>query len=78
MTMTEINKLENEQLSFFEFARTWDLEDEQIKERKSLAGIFYHAHQPVDFYEKKSFIVLLLEYLQLVDGEKRSNKFNST
>jgi phenylalanyl-tRNA synthetase beta chain len=69
----DINKTEYDQLRFFEWARTWQLQ-ENIVEHKSLAGIFFEQKQAIDFYQIKSLLAELFNVLELpVTWEKVSN-----
>lgn len=59
-----VNKTEADILRFFEYGRTWEL-NETIKERKVLAGIFYNQKEIVDFYDAKAQIDRLFSMLEL-------------
>lgn len=58
------NSAEHDQLAFFELGRIWE-HGEQITERKSLAGIFYHQKQALDFYNAKAQLTVLLSTLKI-------------
>ena len=58
------NQVDQEQLRFFEWGRTWH-EGKEVQERKTLTGIFYDKHAEVDFYDAKALLSVLFERLDL-------------
>ena len=58
------NAPDNESLRFFESARVWKLENEQVHEYKKIAGIFY-AKTGVDFYSCKAELSKLFDALSM-------------
>jgi phenylalanyl-tRNA synthetase beta chain len=58
------NKTEADILQFFEYGRTWHL-DETLQECKVLAGIFYNQKNSVDFYVAKAQLTQLFAMLDL-------------
>jgi phenylalanyl-tRNA synthetase beta chain len=55
---------DHDSIRFFEWARTWR-KDQTVQEKRSLAGIFFEQHAPVDFYEAKAMLTTLLSMLHL-------------
>jgi phenylalanyl-tRNA synthetase beta chain len=43
----------HDEIRFFEWARTWQRDEREVHEKKSLAGIIYHKKEAVDFYWAK-------------------------
>lgn len=53
-------------LSFFELARRWDIENSgEIKEIRTLSGIFFNKHGKIDFYECKEYLNQMLRLIGL-------------
>lgn len=50
------NKFEHQPLRFFEFNRIWVKKNDQIKEQKNIAALFYDKKE-VSFYENKELLV---------------------
>ncbi|MGB8367137.1 MAG: phenylalanine--tRNA ligase subunit beta [Candidatus Babeliales bacterium] len=50
------NNVQYKQLRFFEWARIWTKEKDDINECKTLAGIMFNQTQPLDFYEAKAML----------------------
>ncbi len=59
----EENVAQYKQLRFFEWARVWQKEKDDMTERKMLAGIIFNQTQQVDFYEAKALLAQLFELL---------------
>jgi len=59
------NSADNHQLRFFEWARIWDRSGDRVTEKKSLAAVFYDAHNQIDFYEIKKLLQPLFDLLKL-------------
>lgn len=59
------NHTEHELLNFFEWGRVWHRENENIIERKQLAGICYDQKKAVSFYTVQSLIARLAHMLRL-------------
>lgn len=52
-----------EEIRFFEWGRIWRRKDDEIEERKSLAGIVYNKKEVVDFYWAKDQLERLFDIL---------------
>ncbi len=59
------NFVDHDVLNFFELARIWQETKQEITERKTLAGVFFHKKKPVDFYAAKSQLTGLFALLNL-------------
>lgn len=59
------NHAEHDTLRFFEWARRWNKEGNEIVERSELAGIFYNKKETISFYEIKAYVQHLCAMLQL-------------
>lgn len=55
----------HEKLSFFEWARTWNLTAGNVHEYKKLSGIIYRKQEKIDFYDAKQDLERLFESLDL-------------
>jgi len=62
----EENVAQYKQLRFFEWARVWKKEKNDMTERKMLAGIMFNQAQSVDFYEAKALLTQLFKLLDCV------------
>ncbi len=62
----EENVAQYKQLRFFEWARVWQKEKDDMTERKVLAGIMFNQTQQVDFYEAKALLTQLFELLDCI------------
>lgn len=55
---------EQESLRFFEVGRVWSSgKQDEIIEHKKVSGIFFEKRKKVDFYECKSYVTGLLDYI---------------
>lgn len=57
------NAQEHDSLRFFEWGRIWNVESENIHERKKLSAIIYEQKEPVDFYAGKELLQELFDTL---------------
>lgn len=58
------NAAEHDNLRFFEWGRTWHQDNEQVNEKKVLAGIFF-AKSTIDFYQAKKDLEKFFDALSL-------------
>jgi phenylalanyl-tRNA synthetase beta chain len=58
------NSIHHTQLSFYEYGRTWHMNNGNIIEKKSVSGIFFEQNTALDFYEGKNFLLHLFKELQ--------------
>ena len=59
------NAAEHERLSFFEWGRVWQKDDQAIIERKQLAMICYHNKEAISFYNVQATVMQLADMLRL-------------
>lgn len=59
------NAQHSDQLRFFEWGRTWIVEQDVVHEKRTLAGIMLHQKEVIDFYSAKQEIERLCSLLGL-------------
>lgn len=60
------NHVHRDELRFFEFGRVWQIDSQSnIREQRSLAGVFFKKRQTVDFYSCKEYVNLLFKTLEI-------------
>lgn len=59
------NHAEHEQLNFFEWGRVWHKKQEDIIERKQLAGICYNQKQSVSYYDIQDIVEQVAHMIRL-------------
>jgi phenylalanyl-tRNA synthetase beta chain len=71
------NLVHHDDIRFFEFGRTWQVDGDKVIENKSLAGVLFSKKSEIDFFEHKNIISELFRSLGFDDCDFEWKRIDS-